>query len=260
MRHRAFGPSWPNEFIIGSRDALRRGPATCVARSAPPVNKKSADLGGQASRQPPTGQTADATPPLRTPPAHLSWAPEPDRPHLGVKGSQVQILSARLIDTPSSGLVTARFLRLQRRRSRDPPSGFGPIQPPPGRNRTAGLRQGGRIRCRVAAVTAGSWCPATRCSTYSGDPTVSHPGQGGVPQTMAHQPVQAEVDHQSVLLRRIPQRCRRDHATLRATMSRSLSPLGGVSRSRVGRSGSMIGTTRRRRPLVDLVIRPPRPG
>jgi hypothetical protein len=33
-----------------------------------------------------------------------------------------------------------------------------------------------------------------------------------------------------------------------------------VSRTRVGRSGSMIGTVLRRRPLVSFVTRPPRPG
>jgi hypothetical protein len=74
-------------------------------------------------------------------PRHLSTAVLPVVPvRLGVKGSQVQILSARPIDTISSGLVRPRFLRLETRPSWGLPPRVGPHLAPTRPKRASCLR------------------------------------------------------------------------------------------------------------------------
>jgi hypothetical protein len=92
------------------------------------------------------------------------------------------------------------------------------------------------------------------------DAGVGHPGQGRVSQPVPHEARQPKIINQLV-----PPVASRKVAVVitppRGPTSRQASlTLPTVNRSRVARSGSMIGTRRRRRPLVSLVTRPPRPG
>jgi hypothetical protein len=92
------------------------------------------------------------------------------------------------------------------------------------------------------------------------DAGVGHPGQRRVSQAVPHEAGQPKIINQLVH----PVASRRVAVVItppRGPTSRRASlALPTVSRSSVARSGSMIGTGRRRRPLVSLVIKPPRPG
>jgi hypothetical protein len=80
-------------------------------------------------------------------------------------------------------------------------------------------------------------------------------------EPMAHETGQPEIIDQLVPPRRITQRRRGDYAITRGRADgERFRARPAVNRASVSRSGSMIGTERRRRPLVSLVTKPPRPG
>ena len=92
------------------------------------------------------------------------------------------------------------------------------------------------------------------------DACVGHPGRAGVPEPVASEVGQSEVLDDLIPVCRVPQVAVVSAPTFGPTSRRSSGSLPSVSRSRIGRSGSRIGSRRSLRPLVCLVMSPPLPG
>jgi hypothetical protein len=155
----------------------------CASGAGPVTRSSAATYSGRDRRSethdlgPRWAQRVDRGITRRYPPTQLPWvarsaARDNTSPaDLGVKGSQVQILSARPIEIGPLGLVTPLFAQLVDDHSHFDHVGIAPTQPPPGRKRALPASASAAVSgCRYRAVTAGSWRPTTRCNTYNGTP------------------------------------------------------------------------------------------
>ncbi len=118
---------------------------------------------------------------------------------------------------------------------------------PPGRERRPGVQHCLDIWVQISGCHGRSWWPATRCRMCSSTPASAIPVKAVCPRPSRARPGCPEFSDQRVPTSRVPQCGGGDHAPREPSTSHSSARRPAVSRTSVGRSGSMIGTVLRRR-------------